>query len=349
MARDDASPLRVTRRTREIDGRGMAPDLAAIVEAGVPTILRGAVAHWPLVAAGRDGPEAVADYLARFDGGRPLVAYLGGPAIRGRFHYDRASTGMNFRTERLPLPMVMARLAEGQRSDDGAALYVGSTDLDHFFPGLRLDNPLAPADDLFVAHPPLASIWIGNRTVAAAHHDMSDNAAACAVGRRRFTLFPPEQIANLYPGPLEPTPGGQAVTMVDFAAPDLDLYPRFAEAVAAGEIAELEPGDLLVYPALWWHQVEALDPFNVLVNFWWNRVADHHDTPMTTLLHALLALRDRPAHEKRGWQALFDYYVFGPADAAAAHLPPAMQGPLGPIDADLARRLRGAVAHRLNR
>jgi hypothetical protein len=54
------------------------------------------------------------------------------------------------------------------------------------------------------------------------------------------------------------------------------------------------------------------------------------DTPMTTLLHGLLSLRDRPDFEKQGWKALFDYYLFGPADQAAAHLPEPARGPLGP-------------------
>ena len=34
----------------------------------------------------------------------------------------------------------------------------------------------------------------------------------------------------------------------------------------------------------------------------------------------LLSLRDRPAPEKKAWQALFDYYVFGPADRAGIQL-----------------------------
>jgi hypothetical protein len=152
---------------------------------------------------------------------------------------------------------------------------------------------------------------------------MSNNIACCVVGRRRFTLFPPEQVENLYPGPLDMTPGGQAVSMVDFDAPDFERFPRFKDALAAAQVADLEPGDVLVYPALWWHQVEALDPFNVLVNYWWNAAPGLHGHP-----HEHPAARPaqpaRPARfREAGLEALFDYYVFGPADRAGAHLPEA--------------------------
>src|SRR6201999_1875668 len=130
-----------------------------------------------------------------------------------------------------------------------------------YLPGLGAENGLALNDPMFEANPPTVSIWLGNRTLAATHYDLSNNIACCMVGHRRFTLFPPDQVANLYPGPLEPTPGGQVVSMVDFRDPDRARYPRFAEAEAAGQVAELDPGDILFYPALWWHQVEALDGF----------------------------------------------------------------------------------------
>ncbi len=75
--------------------------------------------------------------------------------------------------------------------------------------------------------------------------------------------------------------------MVDFADPDFARHPRFREAHGrTRRSAELEPGDLLFYPALWWHHVEALDAFNILVNYWWNDAPAFLDTPQTTLLHA---------------------------------------------------------------
>nr|WP_208404081.1 cupin-like domain-containing protein [Sphingomonas insulae] len=338
--------MRVSRPVRETDA---ALDLDALIAADEPVILRGRAADWPLVRAGRGSPQEAAAYLRSFDVGRPVTSYVGDPAIRGRFHYDATATAMNFAAERSGLGAFLDRLLGQIGAADAPSLYLGSTDLDDYLPGFRADNALIPVGDLFDRHPPLASIWIGNRTIASAHHDMSNNVAVCAVGRRRFTLFPPEQVANLYPGPLAPTPGGQVVSMVDFAAPDLDRYPRFADAVAAGSVADLAAGDVLVYPALWWHHVEALDDFNVLVNYWWNAAPAFMDTPMDTILHGLLSLRDRPAHERQAWRAMFDHYLFGDAAAVAAHLPEAARGPLAPLDEAGARQLRAYLLHRLNR
>jgi hypothetical protein len=338
------------RRTRELTG--VAPDAIpfdALIAEDRPAILRGVTRDWPLVRAGREGVDSAIAYLKRFDTGRPLTAYVGAPEIKGRFHYDAAGTGLNFTSERATLSAFLDRLAACRNAPAPPALYIGSTDLDVFLPGFRAENDLALAPQITAHQPPLASIWIGNRTIASAHHDVSNNVAGPMVGRRRFTLFPPDQIANLYPGPLSPTPAGQVVSMVDFAAPDFDRHPRFAEALAAAEVAELEPGDVLIYPALWWHHVEALDAFNVMVNYWWDAVSGFFDTPMTTLLHALLSLRDRPDTEKRAWAALFDYYVFGPADRAGAHLAEAARGPLAPLTPIEARKLRAEVLHRLNR
>jgi hypothetical protein len=314
-----------------------------------PMIFRGLARDWPLVRLGLEGPEPAMTYLAAFAKGQRVVAYRGAPEIKGRFFYDDTVTGMNFQAGREPLDAVLDDISRHLADEAAPSVYVGSTDLDTYLPGFRERNDLGLDPEVFGGEPPLVSIWIGNRTTAAAHYDMSNNIACCLVGRRRFTLFPPDQVGNLYPGPLEPTPGGQAVSMVDFENPDHDRFPGFRDALAAAQVAELEPGDVLVYPALWWHQVEALDAFNVLVNYWWNSAPGFMDTPMNTLLHGLLSLRDRPDFEKQGWRELFDHYVFGPSDRAGAHLPEAARGALGPMDDLKTRRLRALLLNRLNR
>jgi hypothetical protein len=320
-----------------------------LIEAQKPAILKGVAADWPLVRQGaRSAADAIA-YLTSFDGGRPVVGYTGSPEIGGRFFYNDDLTGLNFEAKRVPLPEFLGCIAEHLADEDAPSFYIGSTDLDIYLPGLREQNHLSLDDPMFIANPPLVSIWVGNRTIATAHFDQSNNLACCMVGRRRFTLFPPSQIGNLYPGPLEPTPGGQVVSMVDFRAPDFDRFPRFRDALDAAEVAELEPGDVLFYPAMWWHHVEALDPFNAMINYWWNQSPAFMDTPMTTLLHAILSLRDRPEQEKAAWRELFEYYVFGPADRAGEHLPEHARGHLGPLDEMKARRLRAELLARLNR
>ncbi|MEO5706191.1 MAG: cupin-like domain-containing protein [Alteraurantiacibacter sp.] len=332
---------------------GVSPDAIPwgdLFAGGQPVVLEGLARDWPLVRCGLEqGPRAAADYLRQFGDASTVTLFTAPPETRGRFHYAPDLGGMNFTATRAPLGQVLDGIVGGLGAPDQPAIYVGSTDLDQFLPGFRSANDLPLDHPDFAVKPVLASIWLGTRTTAAAHYDMSHNVACSLVGQRRFTLFPPEQVANLYPGPLEPTPGGQVVTMVDFAAPDLARYPRFAEAMAAAQFADLAPGDVLYYPALWWHQVDATAAFNVMANYWWNAVPAHIDTPQTTLLHALLSLRDRPADEKAAWRALFDYYVFGEGETAGAHLPAGARGPLGPMDEMTARRLRAQLLNRMNR
>jgi hypothetical protein len=340
----------VTRRTRVIEAADARTlPVAALIAEGRPAILRGIGRDVPLVAAGLEGPGAAIAWLKQFDGGRPVTAYRGDPAIGGRFGYTPDCTALNFVRERGSLSAYLDELRDRLGDPAAPAIYIGSTDIDQYLPGLRGQAALPFGDPELVEHPPLVSIWIGNRTTASAHYDMSNNIAVTLVGRRRFTLFPPDQVANLYPGPLDPTPAGQVVSMVDFDAPDFARHPGFADALAAAEVAEMEPGDALIYPALWWHRVEALDPFNAMINYWWNTSPRFMDTPQNTLLHGLLSLRDRPDHEKQGWRALFDYYVFGASERPAAHLPEAARGDLAPMDTQRARRLRGELLRRLNR
>src|SRR3569833_2990347 len=106
-------------------------------------------------------------------------------------------------------------------SPDAPVIYLSSLELKEYFEGFDEAN----RGDLS-GRRTRDSIWIGTRTQIAAHNDQPDNLAVCAVGRRGFTLFPPECFADLYLGPLENTPAGRTVSMVDLAAPDFARYPR---------------------------------------------------------------------------------------------------------------------------
>jgi hypothetical protein len=338
----------ITRKTLALEG--IAPDAIPfdeIMAAGQPVIMKGLVRDWPLARC--DSPQAAATYLKSFYQGRRIVAFTARPELQGRFGYTEDATRLDFQSDRGLLDEYLDRILAHLDAAAAPSFYIGSTDVDLYLPGFRAENDLALSHPMFAANRPIVSAWIGNRTTALAHHDMSHNIACCLVGRRRFTLFPPEQIENLYPGPLEPTPGGQVVTMTNIREPDFERFPKLRDALAAAQVAELEPGDAVFYPAMWWHQVDALESFNVMVNYWWNTSPSYMDTPQNTLLHALLSLRDRSEPEKQAWRAMFDYYVFGPADRAASHLPEAARGNLAPMDEMKARRLRAYLLQRLNR
>lgn len=330
-------------------GRFADIDFERLIDDQTPMIFKGLAGDLPLVRAGLVSAAAAMDHLRPFYAGKPLTVFRGDPAIAGRFGYTADVDGFNYTSGQMTLERLFERLLEHQDDAAAPAYYCGSTDIDTFLPGLLAGDSLPLTGDMFTRNPVLKSIWMGNRTTACAHFDISHNIAVCMAGHRRFTLFAPDQIDNLYPGPLEPTPGGQVISLVDFTAPDFAAYPRFREALANAQVAELEPGDVLFYPSMWWHQVEALDAFNILINYWWNTTPAFVDTPMNTLLHGLLSLRGRPETERAAWRAVFDYYLFGPTEAAAGHLPAHARGNLGPLDPMQARRLRALILNRLNR
>ena len=263
--------VKIERKTRVLEGISAdAIPYEMLMREERPTILKGVARDWPLTIKGIESPKVAMDYISGFYQGRPVVGYTCAPHLNGRYFYNDDVSGLNFQRQRVPLGDFLDLIRNELGSPESPSYYIGSTDADLYFPGFRDDNDLVLNDPMFERNAPIVSLWIGNRTTATAHYDMSNNIACCIVGHRRFTLFPPEQVANLYPGPLEPTPGGQVVSMVDFQNPDLEQHPRFKDALAAAEVAELEPGDALFYPALWWHHVEALSDFNTLVNYWWN-------------------------------------------------------------------------------
>jgi hypothetical protein len=320
--------------------------LGDLLARGQPAVLRGLASDWTLVRKGLESDQEARRYLASFYNGRPIDFTYGGPEARSRAFYKEDLSALNFTVRRDRLDNVLREIEEHLGDEPPPMYYVASLLVDGCMPGFRAENDLP-----FASHgvDPPPSIWIGNRTIASCHYDAPNNIACVAVGRRRFTLFPPDQIFNLYPGPLDPTPGGQAVSLVDFMTPDYEKHPRFREALASGLSAELEPGDAIFIPSMWWHHVEGLSPFNTLVNYWWSSLPEYFPTPMHALMHAIWTVRDRPERERQAWKNVFEYYIFGPPDTPRAHLPEAARGALAPIDENRARQLRAMLINKLNR
>jgi len=311
--------------------------------ADAPFVLRGLVADWPLVRAGLQSADAARAYLLERAVAAPFTVSVAAPDSGGRMFYDDAME-MNFRTSKGTLPTIFAKMAEGEGQVDSPAIYLASIDVHDFFRGLHEANHV----DLS-GRDALASIWIGNRTRIAAHNDFPDNLACCAAGRRRFTLFPPGQFRNLYLGPIDNTPAGRAISMVDFANPDFAAHPRFREALDHALVAELEPGDALFIPSMWWHHVEGLADFNILLNYWWRDTPRYLGQPQDALNHAMLAIRDLPAKDRAIWRELFDHYVFDADDSVTAHIPPKARSVLDRLTPESAGRLRAFLLRTLSR
>jgi hypothetical protein len=326
--------------------QGIRPDAVPpdILTSTRPLLLKGLVADWPIVRAGKESASAAARYLLGFYSDKPVGVGFGPPDIRGRFFYNEEMSGFNFDRGMVKLDEVIAEILKYEDADKAPAYYVASTKIDACLPGFRAENDIDFGDIR-----PLANFWLGNQSRISAHWDLPDNIACCAVGHRRFTLFPPSELENLYVGPLHVTPSGQDVSLVDFHEPDFEKYPRFREALKKAQVAELEPGDALFVPSMWWHHVEALDSFNLLINYWWRQSPDYMGTPVNVLKHALLTIRDLPPEQREAWRNIFEYYVFNADDSTFGHVPKQARGPLGPIDEQLARMLRAELLNKLNR
>ena len=313
---------------------------------GRPAVLRGLVSDWPAVAAAARGPEALCDLLKAASGGQPIDYFEAPPSAQGRYAYTPDMRGFNFERRKAGLGELLDRLLAARSLQDPPSLYAGAVNVPLHAPGLLADHAIPLLSN---SEEKLVSLWIGNRGRTPAHWDLPQNLACVISGRRRFTLFPTEQVPNLYIGPLDMTLAGQPSSLVDFHDPDFSLYPKFRNAVDAAEIADLEPGDALYMPSLWIHHVEARDSFGVMMNIWWREGPSHLVTPFLTMLHALMTLRDLPVREREAWRGLFEHYIFETNGDPFAHLPEHARGMFGAMTRERQLAIRDHLMRSLSR
>lgn len=318
---------------------------AAVLQSTVPLVFKGFCSDWPLVEASRISDSAVLDYIRSNYARVPITTCIVPAKENGRVFYNTDMSGFNFSANLESFDTFAKLLMNESRSANPRGVYMPSTDIAKWFPGLDNNNK-AGLDYL----DPIKLLWIGNKTKVAAHYDFTSNLACCVAGRRRFTLLPPDQIANLYPGPLEFAPGGQEVSLVDFINPDLSRFPRFSEAMKVAQIAELSAGDALFLPGMWWHHVEGLDAVNILYTHWWRESPAVLGRPSNALLHAAMSLRSLSHEQRMAWRSIFDYYVFNYDIADLQNIPESARGILSlPVDEDQVKNIRNLLASRIDK
>lgn len=322
-----AIPCATARTAEEVD---------ALLATGAPAVIKNAIDQWPALAAASQSPAALDAYLKDRDGGAPVPVMEAPPSSGGRFGYSTDIREFSFTRRNRPLSETLDRIAKARTLTDASYLAIQMLPLDAQIPAFVRENPmpLVPAN----ARPKL---WLGGPVKTQIHNDRDHNLACVVAGHRRFVLFPPEQVRNLYIGPLDNPP---PLSLVDPEAPDFDRFPQFHEALATAQVAQLGPGDAILIPRYWWHHVTSRDAYNAMVNYWWGGSAGGLGDPHDAFLTALLALKTLPAHEREYWQAMFETYVFG--DVGVEHIPASARGILSLTPATraaLRQRLKAAI------
>ncbi len=280
-----------------------------IEDGSSPVVCRGYVKDWPLVNLGKESFAALSRYLLNCCSlNKKTGLYKAQKCSNGRFGYGDTVKNFNFTIQAATVEDIIKKLKGVIKAPGEHFLYAGSIPVDQFFPTLLRENMLRV--DFMT---PQTNLWMGSKTNVAAHFDSSDNIACVIHGKRRFTLFPPDQIKNLYIGPLDRTPAGQSISLVDFENPDFVQFPNFKIALGKAQTVELDPGDAIFIPTMWWHQVICPGPVGVMLNFWWRNMKFGALKPSDALIAGFLAFRGLPVRERLAWRSIFEHYLFSEA------------------------------------
>ncbi|HEV8407428.1 MAG TPA: cupin-like domain-containing protein [Sphingomicrobium sp.] len=312
--------------------------------ASEPAVFRGLAEHWPAVQAARRSDEDLVAYMKSFRLDRPVAVIVGEPEIEGRFLYTEDLRSLNFTRGMSPLDPFLDRLLRDRENPRPYAIAVQSEEVPSLLPGFEEENRTGLLDSTIVPR-----AWIGNRIQVAPHYDLMENLGIVVAGRRRFVLFPPDELKNLYVGPLELTPAGTPVSLVDPHNPDIERFPKFSDALRRAQVAELGPGDAIYIPFHWWHGVDSLEPVNLFINYWWNDARAGAGNPYDALLHAVYAIKTLPQDQRAVWRMVFDHYIFGMNGDPVEHLPDYARGMLGETTSEQLTRMRATLRQLLGR
>ncbi len=310
-------------------------DFQHIMAAEKPAVIKGLFDHWPALAEGRASPGRLNAYLRRMDQGAQATVMEAPFSSGGWYFYSPDMREFNFTKRQRGITETLDQIERNLVVENAPFLAIQMLPLSSHMPAFVAENllPLMPPQIV-------PRLWVGGPLKTQTHNDRDHNLACVIAGRRRFLLFPPEQVSNLYVGPLDNPP---PLSLVDPERPDYDRFPKFREAMKAAVVAHLGPGDAIFMPKYWWHHVTSLDPYNVMANYWWGDFATGLERGNDAFLTALLAFAHLPPGERAYWKEMFDAYVFKTEGDATDHIPAALKGVLGPMSAAMRERLKSEL------
>jgi lysine-specific demethylase 8 len=265
----------------EIASSMTADEFAAFVDAGRPVLIKRFVSDtvacrsWSIDAFREQLRETIV----------PVEVSLSGDFSGGMQTGEESKRTVEMSASEF-LDRLLGEHAHGFILGTGEKYYARQTPLG-MYPPVAGDLPVPAVIDGGRYGGVLQQIWIsGAGHVTPAHTDCwVDNLFTQIVGRKSVRLWNPGEADRLYLRPFgEPH---SRVVAVDPDAPDLDRYPRFAEAQAL--TGTLEPGDVLYIPQGWIHYVRT-DALSVSVSHWFNHQAQFEGLVLA-VAHYLITVR----------------------------------------------------------
>lgn len=233
----------------------------AILRAGKPVIITGAMMHWPACNVASKNYWSPA-YWSKVAGHRTVPIEVG-PAYTDESWGQRMITVNQFfkifildQHKDQPLGYLAQHqilLQIPELADD--------VDIpDYCFTGASETGPSETTVD--------SNIWIGpSNTVSPLHHDSDRSNVLCQlIGKKYVKLYTADQTDFIYPYAENSMLCNTSQINVGSPQPDLEKFPKFKEA--RGYHGVLGPGEMLFIPPRAWHYIRSLTT-SISMNFWW--------------------------------------------------------------------------------
>jgi Cupin-like domain len=283
-----------------------------------PVVLTGCMDDWKLYRELQAAPtyEQKMAVLGSLIGERPVTFHRLPREHKGQFHFqpdnlERLTFGKSTKQAEVPFDAFASQALGSLRGASEDYVYMQA----HYIPpATPLFNALGPNVLSFLREDQVhATLWVGsNGQVVNLHYDDFLTFICMADGVKRVTLFSPDLLPYIYQAPFDRMIECAQVSLVRLLELDLKRYPLFAEALKDARVVDLQPGEVLLVPPMWWHHVESFG-LNVMVN---NRVFfasfEHFEEVYANLTHAVRLFVHVPAERRARAMALYQQTLFAP-------------------------------------